>query len=76
MYLLTCIFGITLETSVTLKMSKLLESSVKIKYHMKSLKTPKGLLESVNRRRTDNTMAKRKSTNNDHQNIHIKLKIE
>jgi len=50
--------------------------TVKIKYHMKSLKTPKGLSESVNRRRADNTMAKRKSTNNDHQNIHIKLKIE
>jgi hypothetical protein len=27
-------------------------------------------------RRTDNTMAKRKSTNNDLQNINIKLKIE
>jgi hypothetical protein len=27
-------------------------------------------------RRTDNTMAKRKRTNNDLQNIHIKLKIE
>jgi len=31
--------------------------------------------ESINRR-TDNTMAKRKRTNNDLQNIHIKLKIE
>ena len=29
--------------------------------------------ESINRRRTDNTMAKRKRTNNDRQNIHIKL---
>jgi len=28
--------------------------------------------ESVYRRRTDNTMAKRKSTNNDLQNIHMK----
>ena len=39
----------------------------------------KGVSESVNRRRTDNTMAKRKKikgTNNDQQNIHIKLKIE
>ena len=41
----------------------------------KSLKIPKNLSESVNRR-TDNTMAKRKGTNNDLQNIHIKLKIE
>ena len=31
----------------------------------KSLKIPKGQLKSVYRRRTDNTMAKRKSTNND-----------
>ena len=47
----------------------------------KSLNMPKGQSESVNRRRTDNTMVKRKSkkdkkTNNDQQNIHIKLKIE
>ena len=45
----------------------------------KSLKIPKGKSESVYRRRTDNTMAKRnkyKETNNDLQNIHIKLKIE
>ena len=34
------------------------------------------VIESVYRRRTDNTMAKRKRTNNDLQNIHIKLKIE
>jgi hypothetical protein len=45
----------------------------------KSLKIPKGQSESVYRRRTDNTKAKRKKykrTNNDLQNIHIKLKIE
>ena len=36
----------------------------------KSLKIPKGKSESVNRRRTDNTMAKRKSTNNDQQNTY------
>ena len=45
----------------------------------KSLKIPKGQSETVYRRRTDNTMAKRKKhkrTNNDRQNIHIKLKIE
>jgi hypothetical protein len=45
----------------------------------KSLKIPKRQSESVYRR-TDNTMAKRKSTKgqtiNDQQNIHIKLKIE
>jgi hypothetical protein len=48
-------------------------------YLKKSLKIPKGQSESVYRRRTDNTMAKRKKykrTNNDLQNIHIKLKIE
>jgi len=42
----------------------------------RSVKIPKGQSESVYRRRTDNTMAKRKSTNNDQQNMHIKLKIE
>ena len=45
----------------------------------KRLKIPKGQSETVYRRRTDNTMAKRKKykrTNNDQQNIHIKLKIE
>jgi hypothetical protein len=31
---------------------------------------------SINRRRTDNAMTKRKRTNNDLQSIHIKLKIE
>jgi hypothetical protein len=47
--------------------------------HKKSLKIPKEQSESVYRRRTDNTMAKRKKyqrSNNDLQNIHIKLKIE
>ena len=33
-----------------------------INFGKKSLKIPKGQSESVNRRRTDNTMAKRKST--------------
>ncbi len=45
----------------------------------KSLKILKGQSESVYQRRTDNTMAKRKKykrTNNDQQNIHIKLKID
>ena len=38
----------------------------------KSLETPKGQSESVNRRRTDNTMAKKyKKKNNDLQRIHI-----
>jgi len=41
----------------------------------KILKILKEQSESVNRR-TDNTMAKRTRTNNDLQNIHIKLKIE
>ena len=50
-----------------------------VKVNKKNLKIPKEQSESVYRRRTDNTMAKRKSTkgtNNDLQNIHIKLKIE
>ena len=44
-------------------------------YIKKSLKIPKGIPEFVNRRGTDNTMAKRKMDkrkNNDLQNIHIK----
>jgi len=40
------------------------------------VKIPKVWSESVYRRRTDNTMAKRKRTDNDLQNIHTKLKIE
>ena len=46
----------------------------------KSLKISKGQSETVYRRRTDNTMAKRKSTKEqttiDETYIHIKLKIE
>jgi len=48
----------------------------------KSLKIPKGQSESVYRRRTEQTTQwpketkKYKRTNNDLQNIHIKLKIE
>ena len=42
---------------------------------MKSFEDTKGIVKSVNRR-TDNTIVKRKRTNNDLQNIHIKLKIE
>ena len=45
----------------------------------KSVKIPRRQSESVYRRRTDNSMTKRKKynvTNNDLQNIHIKLKTE
>ena len=45
----------------------------------KSLKISKGLSESVNRRSTDNTMAKRKRTKGQttiYKTLHIKLKIE
>jgi len=41
---------------------------------MKSLKIPTGLLESVNQKRTANTMSKWKRTNNDLQNITQKTK--
>jgi hypothetical protein len=44
------------------------------KLYKKSLKIPQGSSESVNRRRTDNIMAKRKRTNNDLQNITHKMK--
>ena len=49
------------------------------KRYMKSLKIPKGQSESVYRRRTDNTMAKRKSTKEQeaiYKILHRKLKIE
>jgi hypothetical protein len=45
----------------------------------KSLKIPKGQYESVNQRRTDNTMAKRKRIKGQtpiYTTLHIKLKIE
>jgi hypothetical protein len=40
------------------------------------LKIPKGYSESVNKRRTDTTIAKRKRRNNDPQTLHRKTKIE
>ena len=40
----------------------------------KRLKIPKGQSEAVNRRKTDNTMVKRKRTNNDLQNTTQKTK--
>jgi len=40
----------------------------------KSLKIPKGLAESLNRRRTDNTMATSKRTNNDLHKITYKTR--
>ena len=67
---------IFIETNIYIKKERNRERGGDCK---KSLKIPKGYSESVYRRRTDNTMAKRKSkknTNNDIQNIHIKLKIE
>jgi hypothetical protein len=45
----------------------------------KGLKIPNGYSESVNRRRTDNTMDKRKRTEGQttiYKTLHIKLKIE
>jgi len=45
----------------------------------KSMKIPNGKSEVVNQRRTDNTMAKRKSTKGQttiYKTVHIKLKIE
>jgi hypothetical protein len=47
--------------------------------YKKELKILKGQSESAYRRRIDNRMAKKKKykgTNNDQQNVHIKLKIE
>ena len=55
---------------------KILRENLTYKLHdfgKKSLKIPKGKLEAV-KRRTDTTMAKRKRTNNDLQNITQKSK--
>jgi cbb3-type cytochrome oxidase cytochrome c subunit len=43
-------------------------------FSKKNLKIPKGYSESVSRRRTDNTMTKRKRTNNDLQKTTQKAK--
>ena len=43
--------------------------------HKKSLKIPKEYYESVKRRRTGNTMVKRKGTNNDLQNTIQKTEV-
>jgi hypothetical protein len=56
---------------------KILRENLTYKLHdfgKKSLKIPKGKSEAVKRRRTDTTMAKRKRTNNDLQNITQKSK--
>jgi hypothetical protein len=47
-------------------------------YYKMRLKIPKGESKSVNRRRTDNTMATRKKTKGQkrYKNMHIKLNIE
>ena len=55
------------------------EQNIHNHLHKKSLTIPKGKAESVNRRRTDNTTAKRKSTNEQkkiYNTLHRKLKIE
>ena len=67
------VFSVTFARTVTI-LPFVREITLIPKNYKKSLKIPKGQSESVNRRRTDNTMAKR--TNNDLQNIHIKVKIE
>jgi hypothetical protein len=54
-----------------------IDSKVIAKYVMHILKIAKGQTEAVNRRRTDYAKKKKnKRTNNDLQNIHIKLKTE
>ena len=51
------------KSTICLKLTHHLNTNEKLElYYMKSLKIPKGQSESVYRRRTDNTMAKRKST--------------
>jgi hypothetical protein len=60
-----------------------MEKQIQNMLHMKlickkSLKIPKGLSESVNRRRIDNTMVKRKRIKGQttiYKTLHIKLKI-
>jgi hypothetical protein len=48
-------------------------------FHNKSLKIPKVQSQSINRRRTDNTMAKGKTTKGQttiYKTLHRKLKVE
>jgi hypothetical protein len=61
-----------------LTLSKIYKKRIGYTKSKKSLKIPKGQSESAYRRRTDTTMGgkKYKWTNNDLQNLHIKLKIE
>ena len=58
-----------------LLLSRFMQVYIRGMFQKKSLKIPKGQSETLYRRRTDNKMAKRKSTNNNRQNIHIKLEI-
>ena len=52
----------TLTQLLTLMYEQRIKIDMSPLYNKKSLKIPKGQSEAVNRRRTDNTMAKRKST--------------
>ena len=75
---LRCFPPILLHTYINRYTLNIKYQNMTIELFKKGLKTPTGQSESVYRRRTDNTMAKKKyeRTNNDQQNIHIKLKTE
>jgi hypothetical protein len=66
---------VNLNEIINRKIIKIIQERIGYIKSKKSLKIPKGQSESVYRRRTDNTMGgkKYKRTNNDLQNIHIKL---
>jgi hypothetical protein len=56
-----CVLGTFIET-FTVEIPNLKISKFRFYQHKKSLKIPKGYSESVYRRRTENTMTKRKCT--------------
>ena len=77
-------YKLTVSTDIILSNNNIIrESFIILKrlldIYKNSLKTPKGLSESVNRRRTDNIMAKRKRTKRQatiYKTLHRKLTIE
>ena len=74
MTVLTCRMKSTVKKVRKFKMIDCVVYTIIKIFVKKRLKIPKGQSEAVNRRKTDNTMVKRKRTNNDLQNTTQKTK--
>jgi len=71
-----CINCILVSNQICLCYKRNILAKAKVSVKAKLLVKPKKKSEFENRRMKDNAMTKRKGTNNDRRNIHIKLRIE